>query len=194
MTASPYSLPLHVALALHAGLLIAGPSCTPEDVRTADDVSGLPRWEGHARDVFDDQIEPAAVGLADGGNPRLDPLLHERAKTAAVVARVQVSTVTVETIDDTVRYHLVIQVIPPPLAEPKLSDRSFDLLIRSSSQAYGIAKAFDTRLRGSTFIGFVQRFVDAHGEPEVHWHLCPDTAEVLAAVKDAVALAELGGS
>jgi hypothetical protein len=146
------------------------------------------------QEVFDDQIEPAAVGLADGVNPRTDPLLHERAKTAAVVARVQVSTVTVETIGDTVRYHLVVQVIPPPLAEPKLADQNFDLVIRPSSRAYGIARAFDARLRGSTFIGFVQRFADAHGEPEWHWHLCPDTSDVVAAVKDAVALAELGGS
>jgi hypothetical protein len=67
----------------------------------------------------------------------------------------------------------------------------FELNIRPKSRAYGIARAFDTRLRGLTFIGFVRRFAGEEGELEIHWHLSPDTAEVAAAVKEAVALGEL---
>jgi hypothetical protein len=184
-----------LAFALHAGLSIAAAGCTPGEAHSADQaLSSAPRWEGRAQEVFDDQIDPAAVALADAVNPRADPLLRERAKTADVVARLRVTTVTVETRGDTTTYHLGVVVIPPAFAEPKLSERSFDLVIGPSGRAYGIAKAFDARLRGATFVGFIQRFASAGGEPAFHFHLCPDTAEVVAAVKDAVALGEMAGS
>jgi len=56
------------------------------------------------------------------------------------------------------------------------------------------AKAFDARLRGHTFIGFIRRFGADDGDAELHWHLSPDTAEVAAAVKESVVLRELSGS
>lgn len=184
---------LRLAFALPAVGLVG--ACTADPQRapsTADDLSGLPPWQGHDRDVFDDNIEPAAVGLSlEGGSPRSDPLLRERAQTADLVARVRVSTVTVDSIGDQRTYHLGIRVGYPPLATPRLSDRTLELHIRPTSRAFGIAKAFDARLREMTFIAFIRRFAGEAGEPEIHWHLSPDTAEVAAAVKDAVALGEL---
>ena len=73
-------------------------------------------------------------------------------------------------------------------------DRAFELSIKPTSGAFGIAKAFDARLRGQTFIGFVKRFSGEDGEMEIHWHLSPDTAEVVAAIKEALALREITGS
>jgi hypothetical protein len=152
----------------------------------------LPPWDAHAQAIFDDSIDPAAVGLTlEGPSPRSDRFLRERAQTADVVARVRVSTVTVDSIGDESTYHLAIQIGYPPLATPKVADRTFELIIRPRGSAHGIAKAFDARLRGLTFIGFVRRFAGEGGEPEVHWHLSPDTAEVAEAVKEAVALGEL---
>jgi hypothetical protein len=164
----------------------------------AADASGatrFPGWEARAKDVFDDNIDPAAVGLTmDASSSRTDPFLRERAQTAELVARFRVSTVTVDTFGSDVSYHLGLQVIPPPFIEPKLSESSFELYIRPTGRAYAIVKAFDARLRGSSFIGFIHRFAGEGGEPEIHWHLSPDSAEVAAAVKEALALAELSGS
>jgi len=185
------------AALLLAGCLTAGLSgcdSTPSPTSPAA-VAGLPRWEGHAQQVFDDNIDPAAVGLSmEGASPRTDPFLRERSQTGEVVARLRVQTVTVDSVGDQVTYHLGVQVGVPTLTEAKLPDRTFELSIKSSSQAFGIAKAFDARLRGATFIGFLHRFASEGGEAEVHWHLSPDTAEVATAVKDAVALRELSGS
>ena len=184
------------AAALTTGaLLVLLPGCgeaTPEAKAPAG--ANLPRWEGHARELFDDNIDPAAVGLSmEGPSPRSDPFLRERSQTAAVTARVRVQTVTVDSNGEQKTYHLGIEVGVPPLVASKVSDKSFELSIRPTSLAFGIAKAFDARLRGSTFIGFIGRFQGEDGEIEVHFHLAPDTAEVASAVKEAVALQELNG-
>ncbi len=184
------------AAALTTGaLLVLLPGCgeaTPEAKGPAG--ANLPRWEGHARELFDDNIDPAAVGLSmEGPSPRSDPFLRERSQTAAVTARVRVQTVTVDSNGEQKTYHLGIEVGVPPLTAAKVPDKSFELSIKPTSLAFGIAKAFDARLRGSTFIGFIGRFQGEDGEIEVHFHLAPDTAEVASAVKEAVALQELNG-
>lgn len=140
---------LALPVALHA---LGGLACEPAQPAKSES-TGLPRWDGHSQDVFDDNIDPDAVGLSlEGPSPRSDAHLRERAQTADVVARVRVQTVTVGSAGDQQTYHLGIQVGVPPLAEAKLPDRSFELSIKQTSSAFGIAKAFDARLRGRTFI------------------------------------------
>lgn len=169
--------------------------CEPSQPGRTAAGANLPRWEARARQMFDDNIDPAAVGLSmDGPSPRSDAFLRERAQTADVVARVRVQTVTVDSVGDQKTYHLGIQVGVPTLVQPKIEDRSFELSIKPASGAFGIARAFDARLRGQTFVGFIKRFSSELGEVEVHWHLSPDTAEVVSAVKEAVALREMTGS
>src|SRR5262245_12950250 len=183
-----FALPLAVAA-------LAGAGCEPSQPAKPAIVAGLPRWEGHATEVFDDNIDSAAVGLSmDGPSPRNDPHLRERAQTADVVARVRVQTVTVDSVGEQSTYHLGIQVGVPTLAAAKVPDRTFELSIKPQSGGFGIAKAFDSRLRGQTFIGFIKRFSSELGDLEIHWHLAADTAEVAAAVKEAVALREISGS
>jgi hypothetical protein len=169
--------------------------CDPATPAHTAPGSSLPRWEARPRQMFDDNIDPAAVGLSmDGPSPRSDAFLRERAQTADVVARVRINTVTVDSVGEQSTYHLGIQVGIPTLTVAKVPDRAFELSIKPTSGAFGIAKAFDSRLRGQTFIGFVKRFGGDDGEVEIHWHLSPDTAEVVAAIKEAVALREISGS
>jgi hypothetical protein len=190
--------PLLPAIAL-AGLTlalgVASAGCEPAQPGRSALAANLPRWEGRPRQIFDDNIDPAAVGLSmEGPSPRNDAFLRERAQTADVVARVRVQTVTIDSVGDQKTYHLGIQVGVPTLTEAKVPDRTFELSIKPTSGAFGIAKAFEARLRGQTFIGFVKRFVGDDGEVEIHWHLSADTAEVVSAVKEAVALREMSGS
>jgi hypothetical protein len=186
-------VPLALALSATVGLGALGcAGGAGEGAQEAVDMSGLPAWDAHGRELFDDNIDAAAVGLTmEGPSPRSDRHLRERAQTADVVARIRVSTVTIDSVGDESTYHLGIQIGYPPLTAPRVPDRTFELNIRPTSGAYGIAKAFDARLRGLTFIAFIRRFAGEVGEPDIHWHLSPDTAEVAAAVKEAVALGEL---
>ena len=182
-----------LALALGAFVPSLG-GCEPSQPAKGGSGANLPRWEGHALEVFDDNIDPAAVGLSlDGPSPRADAHLRERAQTADVVARVRVQTVTVDSSGDHQTYHLGVQVGIPTLTDPKVSDRTFELSIKSTSGAFGIARSFDARLRGQTFVGFIKRYGTDDGEVAVHWHLAPDTAAVVAAIKEAVALGEISG-
>jgi hypothetical protein len=163
--------------------------------RTAIDASELAPWEGAAQEAFGDDIDPAAVGLSmDSATPRSDPLLRERAQTADLVVRVKVTTVTTDAIGEDITYHLGIQAADPPLTSARIAERSFELSIGKKGPSYPVAKAFDSRLRGLTFVAFLRRFAGAEGESTVHWHLAPDTAEVVSAVKEAIALKELSGS
>ena len=188
--------PVILASALLAASTLASQGCGPgQDAQSASTMAGLSLWVGREREVFDDGIDPAAVGLSmEGPSPRADPFLRERAQTADVVARVKVTTVTVDSVGDDSTVHLGILVGNPPLATPKIPDQTFELLIRPSDRAFGIARAFDARLQGLIFVGFLKRFAGPDGEAEIHWHLSADTPEMVAAVKDAVALAELSGS
>lgn len=177
-----------LALAAVAGCEAGAPA------RSAQDATGLPQWETRSREVFDDNIDPAAVGLSmDGPAPRADAFLRERSQIADVVGHVRVQTVTVDSVGDKSTYHLGIQLVPPVLVPTKIPDKSFELVIRPASPSFGVAHAFDARMRGRTFIGFIRRFRNDDGETEIHWHLAADTADVAAAVKEAVMLQGVKG-
>lgn len=159
------------------------------------DVSGLPAWQGLPREAFADSIDSAATGLSiDGPSPRSDPKFRERSQSADLIARVKVTTVTADTVGSDITYHIGIRVIEPLFTSSGMTERSFDLTIGRTSPSYPIAKAFDSRLGGRTFVAFVRRFVGDTGEAAVHWHLAPDTLDVTSAVKEIVALKELHGS
>ncbi len=185
--------PLVLALSLLGVLPACGPS---QDSRMpTDPTSGLPLWLGHAADVFDDNIDPTAMGLSmEGPSPRSDRFLRERAQTAEIVARVKVQTVTADSVGDSTTYHLGILVGVPTLAKPRIPDLSFEVVIKPSSKAYSIARQLESSLQGRTFIGFFHRYASDDGEQVMHFHLAPDTPDVAAAVKEAVALGEISGS
>ena len=182
-------------LALGTLTLAGALGCEPSrDPLVPVNTSGLPLWVGHGQELFDDNIDPTALGLSmEGPSPRSDRFLRERSQTAEVVAYVRVQTVTSESVGENTTYHLGVQVGTPTLTKPKIPDVTFDLVIRSTSPSFSIAKQFDAGLRGKTFIGFFHRFSNEEGEPAVHFHLSPGTPEVAAAVKEAVALGEISG-
>ena len=183
-----------VAFGAALGGLVSG--CGAAGVQGDTNTPSLPAWGGRDQVLFDDVLDPAALGLgADVSNAQKDPLLKERARSSELVSKVRVSTVTVESLAEVRTYRLVLQVVPPPFGAPGLEQTAFELVIGPAAPSYGVAKAFDMRLRGASFIGFLRRFAGDGDEPSrLHWHLSPDTAEVAAAVTDALALAELSGS
>lgn len=175
------------ALALGAMLLAA---CG--DGRDANDPSRpVSTYQGRQADLFDDSIDPAAVGLDfdKGYAPKLDRTLRERAQVGDAVLRVRVSTVTAKTDGPDAIYQLGMHTVekiagknPPPT--------DFNVQIDKHSEAHGILKNFESRLVGYSFVAFVREFAHPGGDRELHFHLAPDTKEVKMAVGDALILGE----
>ncbi len=152
----------------------------------------FPPYTGESIKLFDDRIDANSVGLADVvSKPRTDPVLRARTQNAEAVGRVRVSTVTVDSVGGKPAYHLNLAIVEP-LARRGFDDKSIEILVRADDAAFGIVKYLDTRLIGRTFVGFFRRFAGAD-EPDVRFHLSPDAADVLAAVRDANTLREVSG-
>jgi hypothetical protein len=156
--------------------------------------SQLPPYSGHAVELFDDTIEPGAAGLEldEGTAPAADPVLRERTQVSDAVARVKVTTVTSKREDTGTSYQLSMRLLevltgknpPPP---------EFTVTIPQGSPSEGIMKNqgqtfVDT---GKTFLCFVRAFARADGDTDLHFHIAPDQADELKAVRDAAAQQEL---
>lgn len=151
----------------------------------------LPTWAGHEAEVFDDSIEPAALGIDfdRGYSARSDAALRERAQTADAVVRVRVTTVTAKR-DARTRYTLGVQTRARLLGEHPPDER-FELVVDDTSASHGMVKSFESRLVGKSFVAFVKEFVRSDGDRELHFHLAPDTKDVELAVSDAKTLFNL---
>lgn len=174
-----------VALPLATALLVACGAGGPDPNRP------VATYSGRAADLFDDSIDPAAVGLDfdKGYAPKVDKNLRDRAQNADAVLRVRVSTVTAKTDGPDAVYQIGLHTVEKVAGKnPPAAD--FNLQIDKSSEAYGIAKSFESRLVGYAFIAFVREFSRPGGERELHFHLAPDTKEVKSAVSDALVLGE----
>jgi hypothetical protein len=172
--------------ALSLGLVFALSACGGGSGPAA---GKFPAWEGHGRELFGDFVDPSALGLETG---KSDPALAERARQSELVARVRVTTVSSEGLmDGDRRYTIALQVVPPPLATPKLPGEVVEIRVGATSPAYGLVRQLDTALQGRTFVGFFYRFAGAEGEAVTHFHLATDSEAVVAAVKQAVILGEL---
>ncbi|MBX3264130.1 MAG: cobalamin ABC transporter substrate-binding protein [Labilithrix sp.] len=188
--ARPFGL---VGTTIAAGLLAAGAALGCGGAQGANDPNRpVVPYSGRQADLFDDTIEPAAVGLdfEKGYAPRLDKALRERAQVGDAVLRVRVSTVTAKTDGPDAIYQLGLHTVeklagehPPPV--------DFTVQIDKSSESHGIMKNFESRMVGYAFVAFVREFAHPSGDRELHFHLAPDTKDVKAAVGDAMLLGEL---
>ncbi len=152
---------------------------------------GLPNWVGNSKDLFDDQIDPASLGLVPPKTARKDQTLWARSQEAEIVGRVRVQTVTVDSRGGDATYHLGLRFADQLLAPTNLEARDFEVTIEPRDPSYGLVKALDTGLQGRTFVGFVKRFAGVDDQVDVHFYLAPDSAEVAAAVQEAVAIKEV---
>jgi hypothetical protein len=189
---SSSAAPLSVrARAITAGLVLVAAACGGGK-DAADPARAVSPYSGRQADLFDDAIEPAAVGLDfdKGYAPRVDKTLRERAQTGDAVLRVKVQTVTAKTDGPEASYQLGLHTVEK-LAGKNAPPPDFTVAINKASESHGIMKNFESRLVGYAFIAFVREFAHANGDREVHFHLAPDTKEVKLAVGDAMLLGEV---
>jgi hypothetical protein len=165
----------------------------------------FPPYQGKAVTLFDDLIDPNAVGLADvAAKPRTDPVLRARAQTAEAVARVRVATVSVDSVGGKPIYRLSLDIGTGSIVRRGFNDDRVEIAVRSDSPAFGVVKWLDTRLIGRTFVGFFHRYAaggptglpsNADGAEDIllKFHLSADAPDVLTAVYEATALSEVSG-
>jgi hypothetical protein len=177
-----------VLAVLVSGLSVA--ACGPASAATSAS-RPLPTYAGRAADLFDDAVDPAAVGMDfdKGYSAKADPLLRERAQVSDAVLRVKVSTVTGKKDGPEATYQLGLQTVEKMTGTHAPPER-FTVTVNKSSEAHGIVKNFEGRLVGYPFVAFVREFVRPDGDHEVHFHLSPDNKEVKEAVSNAVIMGE----
>ena len=146
--------------------------------------------EGRGQQLFDDVIEPSAVGGAlELSDPAADPLLRPRADFGELVARVGVSTVTRGKYGSNARYFVTLQVLQL-LRPAKWNTTQIELVIGPESPAFPLVRSLESRLSQYTFVAFVYRFAGQEG-PATHFHLTKDAPAVVEAITGMAALDEL---
>lgn len=160
--------------------------------------ASAPRWEGKMFESFPDDIDPAALGLPTENRPTTDPRFRQRAIDAEVIARVRVTTVSVERRSNGEPvFRIGLQLANPRLIERQPYGERLEVVVKPGGAAHGFARAWDVRLQGKTFVGFFRRFAAQNGEEGetvVHFHLAADSKEVGDAVQQVIALEEVRGS
>jgi hypothetical protein len=151
----------------------------------------LPTYVGHPAELFDDAIDPRAVGLNldEARTPQSDAAVRERTQTGDAVVRAKVQTITQKHDGDAVEYQLGLVVLEKLGGEHAPPDE-FVIRFDKTSPSAGIVRSLDARLGGKTFVVFVKEFKDSNNEPRLYAHFASDTKDVIAAVKDAMALSE----
>jgi hypothetical protein len=155
----------------------------------------LARFEGQQMVLFDDTIDPAALGLSmDGLSPAQNPHLRSRALEADLVSRMRIQTITRDVVGAKTMYTVTLQVAVPPLMPARLELTTFDILVHQHDPAFGMVQKLDSDplLRRATFVGFVRRFADAAG-PKWHWHLTADQENVIQVIQEIAMLDQVAG-
>ena len=153
--------------------------------------AALPPYSGHVVDLFDDGIEPLAVGylMDSSGSPQADTRLRERTQTGDAVVRARVMTVTSKAEETGRAWQIGLHVIERLGGSGPL-DKDFVLLVAASEPASGLVQAFERQLIGKSLVVFVREF--AHeGAPvgeagDLRFHVAADSPDVLKAVSNAV--------
>lgn len=147
-------------------------------------------WEGRLKSLFDDSIDPSAIGLAGTTATTSGGVLQARAEEAHHIVRVRVTTVSTEGSNRTLRYLITLRVTGDPIAGPRPPSDTIQIVIGQDNPTFALAKTQDIRLTGTSFIAFLREF-DQDGSPVVHWHLARDGEDVVKAARDAAVLSEL---
>jgi hypothetical protein len=177
-----------VAVCVIAGVGGAGCGGGTPDARNPD--RPLPDYTGHAVELFDDGIEPTAMGYPrdnSAGQPLGDTRLRERTQVGDAVVRAKVTTVTSKAEDRGRSWQLGLHTVER-LAGSGFLEKDFLLPVDPQDPASGILKGFEARLIGQSFVAFVREFrrPSSPGDSDLHFHLAADSPEEIKAVKAAL--------
>src|SRR5579864_7888932 len=137
-----------VALAIFAATVAALPACSA-GASNQRPVGALPPFAAHAAELFDDAIEPRAVGfeLDRAPLPMNDKLLRERAQVGDAVVRARVTTITSKDEDKGRSWQIGFHTIERLGGSGPLPS-DFVAQIDSNGASAGIMRSFGGRLIG----------------------------------------------
>jgi hypothetical protein len=162
----------------------------------------LPPYAGRETELFDDVIEPAAVGYQgaiEGRPPKDDAMLRERTQTGDAVIRARVVTVTSGPESQGDGWRIGLRTLET-IAGKRPPEGEFTFVVEGKAPAAGIVRMLEARLVGATFVVFVRTFVPAKETPdpaadrrtaELHFHFAKDDKDELGAVREASLLGEV---
>lgn len=153
----------------------------------------LPAYAGPTSELFDDSVEPSAIGLDfdQSFDPMHDAPFRRRLHEADGVIRVRIATVSSRTgTEDDPSFTFRVEPLEK-LHGQFAPEEPFDVMISPKSSTLGVFKHLEHKLVGSTFVAFTKDYRPPGGEPETHVHLAPDTPAVKKAVSDLIALDSL---
>jgi hypothetical protein len=163
----------------------------------------LPSYDARATQLFDDMIDPAAVGYGgsvigteQAHSPKDDALLRERTQTGDAVVRARVVTVTSGADGQDSGWQIGLRTLET-VAGKKPPEGEFSFFVASKGPAAGVVRMLDARLIGFTFVVFVRAFeadgdAGAAADPgsALHFHFAKDDKDELGAVHQASLLGE----
>lgn len=157
----------------------------------------LSPFVGAEAQLFDDALEPGAVGLdlEQPKSPIRDVAFRDRVKASDAVVRVRIATVT-EKNDGVGRsvYELNVRIMETIWGAYPPKQESVSLLVTSTGGAYGVVKALEGRLIGKDMLVFLKRFSVPDGEGEYHFHATADSELVRKAVREATSFEDKTGN
>jgi hypothetical protein len=168
--------------------------CAPE-VEAATPARVLPHYDRRAAELFDDAIEPSAVGYRLESIPSsMRPHLRERTLAADAVVRARAVTLTSNHDEAANSWQVGLRTIEtlagtnPPAA--------FTLQIRASDPSAGVVRSNEGQIAGKTFVAFLREFSPAPGADgaaaaQLHFHVAPDSKDEVDAVREAALLGEV---
>jgi hypothetical protein len=176
--------------------LLASGGCAPP-TEAAEPARALPPYDRPAAELFDDAVEPSAVGYTLESTPSSKrPHLRDRTLAADAVVRARVVTVTSDSRDAAGALQVGLRTIETLSgANPP---NSFTLLIKNTNPSAGVVRDVESRIAGMTFVAFLREFAPAPGPEEangpgaaqLHFHVAPDSKDEVDAVREAALLGE----
>ena len=169
------------------GCLAAALGCADPNVPSRT----LVPYDAHQQMLFDDAIDPTAVGVViddpSATTPRQDAVLRERVEVGDGVVRARVRTVTMKKDERggrDVNFELGLQV------SEKLAGHvpeNVTVHLAKASPSVAIVESMGAKLADQTFVVFLRAFAGPNGKPRYYAHFSADSKDVIAAVKDATA-------
>jgi hypothetical protein len=156
----------------------------------------LPPYNGHATELFDDAIEPMAVGypMDTTASPQGDTRVRERTQTGDAVVRARVMTVTSKVEDSGRSWQIGLHIVDR-LGGAGPLENEFTLVVAPHGAAAGIVQAFEARLIGKVFIVFVREFSHEGAPPgeagDLRFHVAADSPDEQKAVNAAILAQEV---
>ena len=150
-------------------------------------------WEAEFKDSFDDGIDLNPLNLSvDPQVSAHDPKLRQRTRTAELVTRVKVRTVSRDGNGEHSFYRLGVLVAAQALITRHFAPETLELAIPDTQPGYEWFNSNQSTLQGRVFLLFIRRFQGLDG-PVMHWHLMDPSAGLEAAVTTIVATDSLTG-